>query len=177
MYRYYSMPYASPTIGLYLFSADYIKFIYNLEHYLGIDPVFITYQESKYRDVLVQRGGANVKCPIGVFDDIEIIFLHYQTEEEVLQKWNRRKKRIVWDNLFFKMSEQNLCNQSLLKAFDEFPIKNKVVFTSKNYGLDSQIVLSEFSEDSEVINDTNNFRRYINLTRWLNKKNNYKKRQ
>ena len=39
-------------------------------------------------------------CPIGILDDIEVIFLHYKSEDEAYQKWNRRKERIVWDNIF-----------------------------------------------------------------------------
>ncbi|MCA6056256.1 DUF1919 domain-containing protein, partial [Bacteroides thetaiotaomicron] len=72
-------------------------------------PKFITFKESRYRKILEQRGGKNIICPIGVFDDIEVIFLHYKTSEEASEKWRRRKARIYWNNIFFKMSEQNEC--------------------------------------------------------------------
>ena len=177
LYRWYNKGYDSPTIGLYLFSDDYIKFIYNLSYYLEIQPRFISYKESRYKDILCKRGGKNVTCPIGVFDDIEVIFLHYNSNEEALNKWNRRKKRIHWDNLFFKMSEQNECSKDNLIAFDNLKTKKKIVFTHKDYGLASQIIFKEYLNDECVVNDTTHFNRYINLTRWLLQKEKYKRNQ
>ena len=34
-YRYFHLPYDSPTIGLYFFASDYIKFIYHLDDYIN----------------------------------------------------------------------------------------------------------------------------------------------
>ncbi len=177
VYRWFSCRYDTPTIGLYLFSEDYVKFIYNLKHYLSIEPRFITYRESKYKDILEKRAGSNIKCPIGVLDDIEVIFLHYSTAEEALAKWNRRKNRIHWDNIFFKMSEQNGCSEAYLKIFDQLPTSKKIVFTHKDYGLKSQIVFREYNNADEVIDDTTHFNRYIDLTCWLLQKDKFKKRQ
>lgn len=44
VYRYFNLPYDSPTIGLYLFSADYIKFIGNLKYYIEKEITFINYK-------------------------------------------------------------------------------------------------------------------------------------
>lgn len=177
VYQWFNLEYNSPTIGLYLFSDDYIKFIYDIKKYLAIKPEFITLEESRHYKTLKKYGGGNLKCPIGKFDDIEIIFLHYKSSEEVLDKWNRRKKRICWDNIFFKMSEQNDCTREHLLEFDRLPAKNKVLFTSKDYGLKSQILYTEYLNADHVIDDIKHFRRYINVTRWLLEKDGYKKRQ
>lgn len=177
LYRWYSIGYDSPTIGMYLFSEDYIKLIYNLKHYLNIEPKFVTYKESKYRGILEKRGGSNIKCPIGILDDIEIVFLHYRSPEEARDKWTRRKARIHWHNIFFKMSEQNECTLEHLCAFDRLPTEKKFVFTHKDYGLESQIIFKDFENDNYVLNDTTYFNRYINLTRWLLQSGNYKKYQ
>ena len=67
---------------------------------------FISVDKSKHKDNLIER---NTKCPIGVLDDIEVVFLHYKSEQEALEKWNRRSKRINWNNIVFKFSEQNYC--------------------------------------------------------------------
>ena len=123
----------------------------------------------------MQRGGDNIKCPIGRIDDIEIVFLHYKTPEEAQQKWTRRCSRIVWDHLYFKMSEQNLCNYEYLKEFDSLQYEGKLLFVHKDYGLKSQIIWKEFLNDSEVLNDTNSFRKYINLIKWINRKPKYLK--
>ena len=143
LYRYFALPYDSPTIGLFFFADDYVKFVSNLKYYIGTELNFIKLEESRYCDKLKSLGGKNIKCPIGVIDDIEIIFLHYQTPEEAKMKWNRRKKRIHWDKLYLKMSESNMCNLEHLKAFDKLLYNNKFMFVSKDYGLNNQIVCSE----------------------------------
>lgn len=80
VYRFFAMPYDSPTIGLYFFSADYIKFVSNLRYYIEQDLTFIDYTESKYKDELLKNNQLNV--PIGKLHDIEIVFLHYHSIEE-----------------------------------------------------------------------------------------------
>lgn len=150
-----------------MFTKDYIKFVYHLKEYTTMPLNFITYKESRYRDILESRGGDNIKCPIAIIGDIEVIFLHYKTDEEARNKWTRRCERIVWDHLLFKMSEQNLCEYSDLEAFDSFFAANKVLFVHKDYGLKSQIIFKEFTNDTEVLNDTNDFRKYVNLIKWI----------
>lgn len=159
VYRYFNLPYDSPTIGLYLFSADYIKFIGNLKYYIEKEITFINYKYSKYKDELVKYNQVNI--PIGKLDDIEIIFLHYQSEDEARTKWNRRKARIHWDNLYYKMSEQNLCSSDLLMQFDLIDLANKFVFVTKDYGLKSQVIFKDCSNMDFIPNDTTNFRKSI----------------
>lgn len=166
VYRYFNLPYDSPTIGLYLFSADYIRFIGNLKYYIEKEITFINYKDSKYKDELVKYNQVNI--PIGKLDDIEIIFLHYQSEDEARTKWNRRKARIHWDNLYYKMSEQNLCSSDLLMQFDLIDLANKFVFVTKDYGLKSQVIFKDCSNMDFIPNDTTNFRKFINIINWLN---------
>ena len=80
-----------------------------------MDLHFISRDESKYREELVRR---DATCPIGILGDVEVVFLHYKTEEEALNKWKRRCERIHWDSLYIKFSEMNFCNPRLLKEFD-----------------------------------------------------------
>lgn len=174
VYRYFNMKYLSPTIGLYFYAPDYIKFCQNLKQYINTELKFIPYTDSKYCDDLVSHGNTN--CPIGKLDDIEIIFLHYSSSEEALRKWNRRKQRIIWDNLFFKMTEQNFCSRQDLKDFESLPYRDKFVFTTRDYGLSSQVIFEDYYNQECVKNDTVNFRKYINLIRFFNHRQ-YRKRQ
>lgn len=161
VYRYFNLPYSSPTIGLYFFTEDYLKFLNKLNYYLSQDISFIPQEQSKYKDILKERN--TPPCPIGVLDDIEIIFLHYHSEEEAKRKWSRRKERMDMSRIIVKMTEQNLCTPAQLRAFDSLPYKNKFVFVHKDYGLASQIVCKEFEKYGEVTNDTDRFRRHVNL--------------
>lgn len=166
VYRYFGMPYDSPTIGLYFFSADYVKFVLNLKYYIGQELTFIDYTESKYKDELIKNNQLNV--PIGKLDDIELVFLHYHSIEEAHMKWNRRKERIHWDNLYYKMSEQNCCTKEQLELFDSIKNPNKFAFVTKDYGLKSQIIFKDCASMDYIPNDTTNFRKFINIINWLN---------
>ncbi len=166
VYRYFNMPYDSPTIGLYFYAEDYVKFVYNFRYYIDQDLQFVSYKDSKHKTELERKNETNV--PIGVLGDIEIVFLHYKSVEEAREKWNRRKERIHWDNLFFKMSEQNLCNIELLRRFDALSVEKKIVFVSTDYSLESQVIFDDYLGNGEVSNDTLNFRKYINIIKWLN---------
>ncbi|WP_287622101.1 DUF1919 domain-containing protein [Parabacteroides sp.] len=168
VYRYFQLSYDSPTIGLYFFAEDYVKFVYDLRKYLEAEIRFVTYRESRYKKELERKGQTH--CPIGVIDDIEIVFLHYKTPEEALEKWTRRKKRIHWDQLVFKMSEQNLCTAELLRKFDALPARRKLVFIFADYGLESQVLFKEYLGKGEVANDTIRFRKYVDLINWINGK-------
>lgn len=177
VYRYFGLPYDSPTVGLFIFSEDYIKLVSNLKYYMQQDIEMITLEESKYKDELLRRGKVESTCPIGRIKDVEIIFLHYKSNEEAVEKWIRRKARIHWDHLYVKMSEQNLCKEEYLRTFDSLPYRNKFVFVHKDYGLDSQILYREWLSADQVLDDTFVFRKYVNLIRWINGEKDFKLRQ
>ena len=123
---------------------------------------------SAHKETIVQKG--QTEKPIGILGDIEIVFLHYNSEEEAMEKWNRRKQRIHWDNLFIKFSEMNECTKEHLLTFDQLSFCNKIVLVSKDYGLKSQIIVNSFTRDNEVYDDTTNFREGLSLSKWLTHK-------
>lgn len=168
VYEYYNIPKNSPTVGMYFFADEYIKFISRLKYYLGLKLEIITYEQSKYKDILIRKNQTN--CLIGKLDDVEIVLLHYHNASEAVQKWERRCKRVNWDNIIFKMSEMNCCTLEHLKAFDNLPTERKILFVSKDYGLKSQIVWSEWTKVGEIKNDTTYFKKHLNLSNVLNRK-------
>lgn len=112
------MKFLSPTVNLFIRPNDFVKFLENLEQYLQCDVVEI---DSK------------LTYPVGKLDDIIIYFKHYKTFEEAKRKWNDRKQRIRYDNLFIIMTDRWCCPDTVLRRFQKLPYKNKVCFTVKNY--------------------------------------------
>lgn len=110
---------------------DYIKFISDLTYYLEKDLKFIYRNQSKYRIYLEEHVDHN--CPIGILEDIEIIFLHYTSENDAYNNWNRRKKRVNFENVLFKFNDQNLCTREDIEAFDLLNLKHKVCFTVQSF--------------------------------------------
>ena len=155
LYQYLDMPYLSPTVGLYFFADDYIRFVKNLKYYISLDLKFISFDDSKYKDELYRR---NRICPIGVLDDVEIVFLHYKSEQEAEEKWNRRKARINWDKMYFKFSKMNLCTEEHLIKFSELPYKNKFMLnTRKQPKYPCELYWIGPSNEKEIILDTDPF--------------------
>lgn len=117
---YYDMglPYLSPTINLSMGMDDFVRLAGNLKWYL--EQEFVEAERTE-------------NCPVGILGDIKIDFVHYDTFEEGALKWEERKKRINWDNLFFMGVEKDGCTYETIKRFDELPYENKVIFTHVRY--------------------------------------------
>lgn len=170
VYRYFGLPYLTPTVGLYFFAEDYIKFVSNLKYYMSLELKFVPIVQSKHEKELYKHGGKSTTCPIGVLDDIEIVFLHYKTEEEAYEKWMRRKKRMNWKHIYVKMSQMNGCSKAIMDEFEKLPYPNKFLFVKESYGYGSEIVFHGYEDADEIANDTNDFRKYISLKNWINGK-------
>jgi len=167
-YRDNALEYRTPTCGLFFMAEEYIKFIYNLDHYLSIDEITeIKCEDSKYKEYLneIQYNGI-----IGKIEDLEIMFLHYDNIEEAKEKWNRRKKRINKEKIIFKFNDQNLCTHAHLQKFNEFDAKNKICFTAKKYDDIDSIQLEQYKNNEFVIKDANerDYKKYFDIYKYIN---------
>lgn len=111
----------SPTINLYFINDEFILFCTYLKEYISLDLC-----EYKQHDKLF---------PVGLLPgskgDVHIYFMHYNSFAEAKTKWNERKNRINYDNLFIIMEAQKSSEESLLQ-FNAIPYENKVVLTDGN---------------------------------------------
>ena len=152
IYRNNHLLYNSPTCGLFFMAPEYIKFIYNIRKYINdVEIEEVKIENSKYFQYLKEKNYTGI---IGKIDDIEICFLHYTDIKEVNEKWNRRSKRINWNNIIYKFNDQNLCTYKELKEFDDFKAKNKICFTAKKYKDLNTIQLKKYEKYEYVISDT-----------------------
>jgi uncharacterized protein (DUF1919 family) len=114
------------------------------------------------------------KYPIGVLDDIEIHFLHYKNEEEAFEKWNRRARRLNFDNLFVAYSDVDLCTEQHIKEFDSMEFEHKVFFSAKNHDDIRSLVWLKCFNDKPFIGDISthrwSYRKYFDVVKWLNAK-------
>lgn len=119
-YMYYDlgMRYLTPTVNLSIDMNDFVKMVNNLRWYMEQELVEAEEEGS---------------CPIGLLGDIKICFMHYDTFHEAKMKWEDRKQRIHWDNLFIVGSEIDGCTYETIKKFEQLPYKNKVIFTHIDY--------------------------------------------
>ena len=109
IYESYGMRKLSPTVGMFFLADDYIRFVCDLKTYVNQPLTMIEPHNSKYYDIL--SADRPVDYPIGKIGDVEMMFLHYKSNEEAIEKWNRRVDRINWDNLLIKFNDNNGCTE------------------------------------------------------------------
>lgn len=165
-YEYLGLKFNSPTIGLYFFAEEYIKFLKNLKRYLTIELKEIKPIESKYYKELVKLSQENVI--LGQLEDVEIVFLHYNSFREAKEKWDRRKKRINFDKLIVKFNDQNLCNDMLIKEFCELPYKNKICFVANELPYKECVFLKKYRGKPFVKDDIYHSRKYFDIIDYIN---------
>ena len=89
--------------------------------------------------------------PAGRLGDITVHFVHYKTFEEGVQKWEERKRRINWDNLFLVATEKDNCSYETIRRFDQLPYEHKVIFTHTEYlEFASACYIKGFEEKEEL---------------------------
>jgi uncharacterized protein (DUF1919 family) len=122
------LPYNSPTCGTYFFSKDYLRFLSDVHRYLETELEELPVRESRYAEELISLHGEEVV--LGQMDDVEVVLLHYPTFAEAKEKWDRRKKRIRWDNLLVKYSDQNGFAPEDFETFRQLDFANKLFLTT-----------------------------------------------
>lgn len=172
IYQKFGIKYNTPTIGLFIYEKDYVKFCTNLKYYLSLPLKFIETKESKYFAKVTNNGLKEISYPIAKLDDIEVFFMHYKSEAEAIEKWERRKKRVNFDNLLIKMSERNDCDLETIKTFCNLPYKNKICFTENTYDFECCVKVDELQELNKIGGDETEYTlRKIDIYELLNEMN------
>lgn len=166
-YQYLNLRFNSPTIGLYFMAEEYIDFLENLDECITGKIEFISYEQSKYKDYLIERQLKNMI--IGKLNNkIEVFFLHYKTIEEAKEKWEKRCKRIDKNNMIVKFNDQNNCSLELLNRFEKLSFKNKICFTAKNYLIEGITWIKKYKNKEFVTDDLYSYHKYLNIINYIN---------
>lgn len=137
MYYDMKMRFNSPTVNLSFDMNDYVRFLEKLPWYL--EQPIVPCEDDRF------------DYPCGMIGDVEIRFNHYKSFEEAVAKWNERKERIDWNNLFVIGIDGDDCTYDSLCRFDALPYTNKVIFTHKLYPeFTSAVYLPGFEAQSGI---------------------------
>lgn len=167
-YKHLNLPFNTPFIGLMLIAPCYIKLLSNLSYYLAQPLKFK--DSSIYPFINELRKTWKNSFPIATLgDDVEIQFLHYESEIEAQTKWERRVKRINWDNLFVKFDgSKDGATPELVQEFDKLAIPHMTLLRHEQEHIKSSIVVPRYDTNAVV-----QFERalpHIDLVGWLNGK-------
>lgn len=114
------LEFKSPFVNMWVKNDSYIRFLENARHYIDSPIEFV---EMKYAPLV------NQYYPLCRCDDIELRFNHYKTFDDANTKWEKRKTRIDWDNLFVVMITED---KGMASRFCNLPYKNKLCFVPFN---------------------------------------------
>ena len=140
LYHQLGLKFLSPTINLFLTPKDFNLFCLHLKDYI--------YSE------LVELKDEKVDYPVGILTpsktsrrSIRVDFMHYETFEEAKTKWDERKSRINWDNIYVVSSfcypgEVKTLSPKLIKDWNKIKYK-KVVLVDQKYGFDDERVIQK----------------------------------
>lgn len=115
-YHSLALPFKSSFINMFEDHDDYIKFLKKPKYYLEQPLEFV---EMRCNTTL-KREYPVVKC-----GDILLYFNHYVSFDEAVSCWNRREKRIDWDNLLIMFFDENY---DRAREFLNLPYENKICF-------------------------------------------------
>ena len=164
------LPYNSPTAGTYIFSKDYLRFLSDIHGYLETEMEKVPVQKSKYAEKLIALHGPEVV--VGRLGDVEIVMLHYPTFAEAKEKWERRAKRIRWDNLLVKYSDQNEFEPEDFEVFRRLPFANKLFLTTNpDYKSDFTVVIPDQWHEGYAVDDIKSSFKVMNVNERLNNLN------
>ena len=106
----------SPTVNLII--PEYLKFVENLPYYLKTP-------------IAKGNGVTSQGWPIGIVGDIQILGVHYQSYDDLSQAWEKRRKRVNFDNIFLIATDEYIKTPQDIEAFSSLPYP-KVLFKSHN---------------------------------------------
>ena len=120
LYKDFNLEFTSPMINLEMSNKDFVLFCNHLNEYIESDVK--EYKNSLYN------------YPVGIMDlkygKILIHFAHYKSFNEAYECWNRRKKRIDYNNIYIIMCVGPEASKKTINMFESIKYKNKILLSS-----------------------------------------------
>ena len=121
MYANLGLRFNSPTINLFFSREDFITFCQNLPGFLKEEVQEVTDETVNYPVGQITADGRTIR----------INFRHYHSFEEAKAKWNERKQRVDYTNIFIVLVVASGIRQEDVTAFDALPFENKMLVVDR----------------------------------------------
>lgn len=126
IYADLGLPFNTPTINMFIEDENFVKMVENFEHYMKIKPIPKT-------ECFIDPIDNSIKYPKIMIDDIEICCIHYKSCEKAIEAWERRKKRINYNNIYVMANSWNLHDdEELIRRLCNVQYKT-IIFTEKDF--------------------------------------------
>lgn len=125
LYRILGIKYNSPTVNSLISRKDFFVFCNNLKEYFS-------YELEEYKDHQFNYPAGILKS-ISNLPDVCVYFSHENSFKEAKEKWDRRKTKVNYDNIFVMYDTHMYCEEMDCYEFENFKYKNKVIFIYDKY--------------------------------------------
>lgn len=116
-YHHLGLEFRSPLINMFIHHDDYVRFLADAKYYMS--------QELTLKEMYIDQY-YDKPFPVGALGDVTFYMNHYKSFEDAKECWERRKKRIDWDNLFVMLWEDE--DPEIVKKFMALPYERKICF-------------------------------------------------
>lgn len=126
----YKMPFCSPTINLQILPEEFPEFCQHLKFYMQQELVECKELTAWHRDYMEHMFGDEFpNCPLGLLCDMLVVFQHYESFSEAKAAWDRRKKRIDYDNIGYLFHVKNVTYSAPARDFMKLDLPNSICIT------------------------------------------------
>jgi uncharacterized protein (DUF1919 family) len=170
VYRDLKLPYATPFVGTRIMGPEFMELIRDLPRALAGRLESLAPSESRYAELVERELREWKHYTLGLLDGrIELHFLHYDTFAEAADKWHRRVERVVWSNLFYKLSaDKDGFTEEHVREFDAMELPGKIAFVRRPYpGVRCAVVCGD-EYDTDAVKFYRPSLRHFDLSGWLN---------
>ena len=119
------LPFRSPFVNITITDKDFVRFMRHPRIYMEEELIFSSKKFSKYNGYDV----ATFLC-----GNVPVEMTHYPDFDEAVKKWEERKRKINWSNIFVTMMTNS---PEVLQEFDAFPYGKKICFVPFKSDLNS----------------------------------------
>lgn len=165
IYHELGLEFKSPTINLMITTDEFAEFVLDLPGYLDKKLRFIESQEN---------------YPVAMLGDVKISFTHYHTQEEAEEKWEARKRRICWDNLFLLFNDRDGITEQQMEEIGRLQYRGIVMLSAKERrSVPYALYMDCYAGEPCVGNvlkksfptEIRQFERYFDYVKWFNESN------
>ena len=157
IYHNLKLEFRSPTINLTMPKEDFLQFVRELKGYLEAELTEVTDHSYDYPVGQLEYNGRK----------IQIRFMHYKTFAHAKKKWDERKKRVDFSNIYIIQTIRKVTAEDVL-AFDSLPYRNKMLLANANPTNSKNVVTHEvFSKPNYKSGEVLRFKSLFSRERYI----------
>ncbi len=118
LYKRMGIQFTSPTIKLFMTNEDFVLFCLNIKEFLNASV------EEVHTDNAYPVGQIATKK-----GSIKLYFMHYNSFSDARNSWERRKKRMDFNNLVVILNAEPNVDVNIIEQFEKIPYR-KILLTS-----------------------------------------------